>query len=157
MNTVTTANGSTPLVYPAYTGKASFVATNGGTLGFTNQFTATSLAISNLTIYAGATLEFQSVSNLIVPLEMASNVTINRSCIVEIPHTNNLAIGKTYPSINYSGSFNGNFACLQLQTSDGMGEMLVSNSYQIALFIVAVPLPLTNLTAIWGFPNRRYN
>jgi hypothetical protein len=150
LNGLVTAMGGDLIVYPAFTGKANFAVTNGGTLGFTNQFTATSLAISNLTIYAGATLEFQSVSNLAVPLVTASNITINGSCLVEITRTNNLTIGNIYPLINYSGSFNGNFASLQLQTTNGMNGVLVSNSQQIALSVVAAPLPPTNLTATAG-------
>ncbi|HAO80402.1 MAG TPA: hypothetical protein DCQ92_15830, partial [Verrucomicrobia subdivision 3 bacterium] len=139
------------IVSTVFAGKGNFIVSDGAALGVTN-LSATSASISNLTLGVSGptTLEFQKVSSLTTALVSASNLTLNGSCVVKITGTAGLTIGSTYPLVGYSGSFSGNFANLQLQTSAGISGVLVSNSQQIALSVVSIPLAPTNLMTTAG-------
>src|SRR5208282_3217551 len=127
----------------------NFVVTTGAALGITNLATG-SAVVSNLTAAAGTTLEFQNVSNTTTPLMVASNLILNGSCTVKITGTNNLTVGNTYPLVNYAGNFTGGFANFQLQMPVGLAGVLVNNSHQLALSVMAWPATPTNLTATAG-------
>jgi autotransporter-associated beta strand protein len=126
------------LVNQGLTGGGGFVVSNNATLGLTNNLSATSSALGALTLVAGATLEFQNVSNLNSALAAATTVTVNGACTNLITGTNHLAAGNSYPLLNYTGSFSGAFTNLQLQMPYGWRGTLVNSGTQISLAGVAV-------------------
>jgi autotransporter-associated beta strand protein len=136
ISTVSAANGN-------------YTVANGATLGV-NNVSSGSAAANNLTVAAGSTLEFQNVASTNTPLIAAGSVTVNGSCTVKITGTNGLVAGNIYPLVSYTGTLSGSFANLQLQTSAGISGVLVSNSQQIALSVVSIPLAPTNLMTTAG-------
>ncbi|MDR3459781.1 MAG: alginate lyase family protein [Verrucomicrobiae bacterium] len=146
---LTTVSNGELIISTAFAGKGNFVVANGATLGITNLSTGSAL-VSNLTMAAGTTLEFQNATNPAVAALIASNLTLSGGCTVEITGTNIPAVGNLYPLISYAGNLNGSFANLQLLTPAGSSGVLVSNSHQIALAIVTIPAVPTNLLATAG-------
>jgi len=147
----TTVSNGELIVSTAFAGGGSFWVNDGAALGITNLST-TAAAISNLVLGVSgpATLEFQNVSNRTTALLIASNVLLNGSCTLAITGTSHLAVGSTYPLLNYAGTFTGSFANWQLQMPAGWGGMLVSNVHQVALKVAALPVTPMNLTALPG-------
>jgi autotransporter-associated beta strand protein len=135
---LTTVKQGRLLVSQAFSGNGGFAVSNSATLGLANNFSATSAALGALTLTGGATLEFQTVSNLTSVLAGATILTVTGGCTVLITGTNNLAAGNTYPLLNYSGSFVGAFTNLQLQMPYGWRGTLVNSNHQILLANVAV-------------------
>ena len=140
-------NAGKLLITTASLAKGSYIVANSATLSVSNVLTG-SAAVSNLTLSAGSTVEFINLSSATTPLLVASNMLVNGSCTVNISLPAGIALG-TYPLANYSGSFSGNFANLQLQLPAGISGTLVSNANQIALSITVIPIPaaLTSLSA----------
>ena len=144
--TTTISNGEL-IVATVFAGGGNFVVKDGAALGVTNKST-TSATIGSLTLGVSGptTLEFQNVSNLTTALINATALTLNGSCTVKITGTNNLVGGNTYPLINYSGSFTGNFTNFQLQMPSGFSGTLTNLSNQVALKLLAtVPTTPTNI------------
>jgi hypothetical protein len=108
--------------------------------------------IYSLTLGASAptTLEFQNVSNTAVALMVATNVSLKGACTIQIIGTNNLVSGVTYPLVNYSGTFTGNFGNFTLQMPSGWAGNLVSNAHQIAVSVVSTPAVPAGLSATAG-------
>lgn len=139
------------VVGTCFAGKGNFIVTNGATLGFTNQFTSASAAISNLTIGANTSLEFLNVSNPATALITGSNVLLLGTSIIKIVGSNYLAGGSSYPLVTYAGTFTGSFTNLQLQMPSGLTGILASNNHQIVLSVAAtLPATPTALTATAG-------
>jgi autotransporter-associated beta strand protein len=132
-------NAGKLLITTASLAKGNYIVANSATLSVSNVFTG-SAAVSNLTLSAGSTIECINLSSTTTPLLAANNVTVNGSCTVKISLPGGIALG-TYPLANYSGSFSGNFANLQLQLPAGISGTLVSNANQIALSITVIPVP----------------
>ncbi len=137
------------IISTVFAGGGNFVVENGATLGTTNLSTG-SAAVASLAPAAGTTLAFLNVSNTSTPLIAATSMTLNGSCTVQIVGKTHLAAGDTYPLINYSGGLTGSFANFQLQMPSGLGGVLVSNTDQLALSVVAFPAIPTGLTATAG-------
>lgn len=137
----TTVSNGELVVSTAFASRGSVAIFNGAALGFTNTGSG-SAVFSNLTVSAGATLEFLRVASTSTPLNAVSNVMVNGACTVRITGTNGLAAGSTYPLISYSGSLSGAFANLQLQMPAGLAGLLLSNAHQIALTVPQAPTGL---------------
>ena len=145
----TTVNAGELVISTASQTKGSYPVAGGATLGVTNS-TGGSALVSNLTVAVGSTLEFQNVASATTPLVVASNVTVNGSCLVRITGTNGLVTGVSYPLVSYAGTFSGTFTNLQLQMPYGWRGMLVNVGKQIVLTNVAVVVtsqPQVNATA----------
>jgi hypothetical protein len=97
-----------------------------------------SALVSNLTVAAGSTLNFQNVTSTTTPLIAASNVTVNGSCTVKLTGANGLVAGNSYPLVSYAGTLSGSFANLQLQMPYGWRGVLANPGKQIVLTNVAV-------------------
>jgi autotransporter-associated beta strand protein len=136
----TTVSNGELVVSTVFAGKGNFVVTTGAALGVTNLSTG-SAVVSNLTAAAGTTLEFLNVTNTTTPLMVASNLILNGSCTVKITGTNNLAVGNTYPLVNYSGNLTGSFANFQLQMPDGLAGALVNYPHQVAVRVISITSP----------------
>jgi autotransporter-associated beta strand protein len=135
-----------------HAGNNAFTVTNSATLSVTNAGNAQSADIYSLTLGSSVstTLEFQNVSDATTPLIVATNVALKGACAVQITGTNGLVSGGTYPLLNYSGTFTGNFGNFTLQMPSGWAGTLVSNGNQIAVSVVAAPAAPTGLTAVNG-------
>jgi hypothetical protein len=107
------------------------------TLGVTNLSSGSAL-VSNLTVAAGSTLEFQNVTSATTPLIAASNVTVNGSCTVKITGAGDLVAGNSYPLLSYAGTLSGSFTNLPLQMPYGWRGTLKQFGKQIVLANVAV-------------------
>lgn len=139
------------VISTALAGTSSCSVSSGATLGVTN-LSSSSGTISNLTLAAGSTLELMSVTDPAVPFLMGSNVVVSGVCTVKVTQATSTIPQATYPLMNYAGTFQGNFANLQLQLPPGITGVLVSNANQIALTITTATAPLTpaTLTAVAG-------
>jgi autotransporter-associated beta strand protein len=116
--------------------KGNYTVANGATMGVTNASSSSAL-VSNLTVAAGASLEFRRVASTTTPLIVASNIAVNGGCAVKITVAGGLAAGSSYPLARYAGTPNG-FANLQLQMPYGRRGALANNAGQIVLANVAV-------------------
>jgi autotransporter-associated beta strand protein len=136
----------------AHLGNNVCTVTNGATLSVTNLANAQSVGIYSLTLGSGTptTLEFQNVSDPATPLIVVTNIALKAACKIQITGTNSLTSGGTYPLVNYSGTFTGNFGNFTLQMPSGWAGILVSNAHQIAVSVVAIPSAPTNLAATAG-------
>jgi autotransporter-associated beta strand protein len=139
------------VISTALAGKSSCSVSSGATLGVTN-LSSSSGTISNLTLTAGSTLELMNITDPAVPFLKGSNVVVSGVCTVKITQPASTIPQATYLLVNYAGTFQGNFANLQLQLPSGITGVLVSNANQIALTITTAtppPAPAT-LTAVAG-------
>ncbi len=134
--TTSVSNGEL-VVSTAFAGSGNFFVNGGATLGVTN-LSRSSALVSNLTVTAGAGLEFQNVASTTTPLVAANNITNNGSCNVKIKGTSGLVASNSYPLISYSGTFNGSFTNLQLQMPYAWRGALANVGNQIMLTNVAV-------------------
>jgi autotransporter-associated beta strand protein len=142
-NTYTGLNNITAgklVISTASLAKGSYLVASNATFAVTNTTTG-SAAISNLTVSAGSALEFQRVTNPVTPLIVASNLTVNGSCLVTIVGTNGLKIGTNYPLISYSGTFSGQLTNLLLQMPGGYGGTLVNKSNVLTLAVTSTNTP----------------
>jgi len=151
-NTYTGSNNITAgklLITTASLAKGVYMVASNAIFGITNTTTGSAI-ISNLIVAAGSTLEFQRVTNLVTPLIVASNLTVNGRCTVKIISTNGLITGTNYPLISYAGTFSGNFTNLTLQMPSGYGGILLSNANLITLSVSNLPAAPTSLVATAG-------
>lgn len=138
------------LINQNQTGSGGFTVSGGATLGITNAVLSNMADLGALTLSAGATLEFQNVSNLTAALADTTSLTVSGTCTVLITGTNYLAVGNTYPLVSYSGSLAGSFANFKLQMPVGWAGVLVSNTAQMDLTVVATPTTPAGLTGTAG-------
>ena len=134
--TTTVSNGEL-VVANGLVGKGNFLVTGGATLGVTN-LASGSAQISNLSVAAGAALEFQNIGSTSTPLILAGNVTLGGNSTVIITGGSGLVAGASYPLVGYAGTFGGSLTNLQLQMPYGWRGTLVNSGNQISLANVAV-------------------
>jgi autotransporter-associated beta strand protein len=158
----TTVNAGELVISTASQAKGNYPVAGSATLGVTNS-TGSSALVSNLTVAAASTLEFQNVASATTPLIVASNVTVNGSCLVRITGTNGLVTGVSYPLVSYAGTFSGTFTNLQLQMPYGWRGTLAQVGKQIVLanatVVSTTPPPLSlgasNGLMLFNWPSDR--
>jgi len=133
----TAVNAGSLVISTVSSANGTYTVANNATLAVTNVSSGSAL-VSNLTVSAGSTLEFQNISSTTVPPIASSNVTVSGSCMVKINGTNSLVTGNSYPLLSYAGTLSGTFMNLQLQMPYGWRGTLASVGKQIVLTNVAV-------------------
>jgi autotransporter-associated beta strand protein len=137
------------LINQNQTGSGGFTVSGGATLGITNAVPSNLADLGALTLSAGATLEFQNISNLTSALADTTSLTVSGASTVLITGTNYLAAGNTYPLLTNSGAWLG-LANLALKLPAGLGGILVSNAHQIVLSVSNLPAAPATLNATAG-------
>jgi autotransporter-associated beta strand protein len=137
------------LINQNQTGSGGFTVSGGAALGITNAVPLNMADLGTLTLSAGATLEFQNISNLTSALADTTSLTINGACTVLITGTNYLAFGSTYPLLTNSGTWLG-FTNLVLKMPAGLGGILMSNAHEIVLSVSNLPAAPATLNATAG-------
>jgi alpha-L-fucosidase 2 len=136
-NGATTISNGELLVSTAFAGGGGVAVNSGAALGLTNASLA-SAQIGNLTLAAGAVLEFQGVASTTTPLAAVGNVSVGGTCTLKITGGGGLVAGSSFPLLSYAGTFGGSFTNLQLQMPYGWRGTLVNSGSQISLTKVAV-------------------